>query len=145
MRVTLKGLVNGHMAEMPVDLTLTDTADEAALPLIWARNRISDLTRMVAVGSNPEAADREITELGLEFSLQTKNTSFVAVSETVVNTTGQTATPASVPLPQVSGMSNQAQATSQAFAGSSSPEPEAILGFLMLAAMTLLGFRRRVV
>lgn len=145
VRVTLKGLVNGHMAEMPVDLTLTDTADEAALPLIWARNRISDLTRMVAVGSNPDVADREITELGLEFSLQTKNTSFVAVSETVVNTTDQTATPASVPLPQVSGMSNQAQATSQAFAGSSSPEPEAILGFLMLAAMTLLGFRRRIV
>ena len=142
--VTLKGLVKGRIAEMPVKLTLTDSAEEAALPLIWARNRIADLTRQIAVGADPASADREITNLGLEFSLQTQNTSFIAVLDKPVNTSGQHATLASVPLPMVSGMSKQGQMSGQAFAGSSSPEPEAIIGFLVLAAMTLLGMRRRV-
>ncbi|MEP3346349.1 MAG: VIT and VWA domain-containing protein [Litoreibacter sp.] len=140
--VTLKGLVNGHEAKMPVTLNLTNNAEQAALPLIWARNRIAGLTRQIAVGERPDEADREITKLGLEFSLQTQNTSFVAVSEHPVNTSGQQATVTSVPLPMVSGVSKEAYA--QPFAGSSSPEPEAIIGFLMLAAMTLLGLRRRV-
>lgn len=141
-KVTLKGLVKGRIAEMPVSLALTDSADEAALPLIWARNRIAELTREIAVGTKPDEADREITKLGLEFSLQTQNTSFIAVSKTPVNASGQQANAASVPLPMASGLSKNAFA--QPFAGSSSPEPEAIIGFLMLAAMTLLGFRRRV-
>ncbi|WP_281858290.1 VIT and vWA domain-containing protein [Litoreibacter halocynthiae] len=140
--VTLKGLVQGRQAAMPVKLTLTDNAENAALPLIWARNRIASLTRQIAVGEQPEAADKEITQLGLEFSLQTQNTSFVAVSEQTVNTSGHQATLANVPLPMVSGVSKEAYP--QPFAGSSSPEPQAIIGFLLIAAMTLLGFRRRV-
>ncbi len=139
--VTLKGLVQGRQAEMPVKLTLTGTQGEAALPLIWARNRIAALTRQVAVGEQPDAANKEITKLGLEFSLQTQNTSFVAVSKQVVNTSGQSATLAKVPLPMVSGVQKTAYPTG--FAGSSSPEPQAILGFALIAAMTLLGFRRR--
>ncbi|TDT74212.1 Ca-activated chloride channel family protein [Litoreibacter halocynthiae] len=140
--VTLKGLVQGRQAAMPVKLTLTDNAENAALPLIWARNRIASLTRQIAVGEQPEAADKEITKLGLEFSLQTQNTSFVAVSEQTVNTSGHQATLANVPLPMVSGVSKEAYP--QPFAGSSSPEPQAIIGFLLIAAMTLFGFRRRV-
>ncbi|SHF55884.1 Ca-activated chloride channel family protein [Litoreibacter ascidiaceicola] len=140
--VTLKGLVQGRQAAMPVKLTLTDNAENAALPLIWARNRIASLTRQIAVGEQPETADKEITKLGLEFSLQTQNTSFVAVSEQTVNTSGHQATLANVPLPMVSDVSKEAYP--QPFAGSSSPEPQAIIGFLLIAAMTLLGFRRRV-
>ncbi|MEM9493736.1 MAG: hypothetical protein AAGC55_31600 [Myxococcota bacterium] len=109
--------------------------------MIWARNRIATLTRQVAVDESADAADREITRLGLEFSLQTQNTSFVAVSRQVVNTTGQAAIPASVPLPKASGVPSTA--FSQPFAGSSSPEPQAFLGFLIIAAMSLLGLRRR--
>jgi Ca-activated chloride channel family protein len=140
-QITLKGLARGHAAEMPVDLTLTDAETDSALPLIWARNRIADLTRQIAVGENPDRAETEITRLGLDFSLQTRNTSFVAVSQRIVNADGQAATPAGIPLPMVSGVS--AAAYPQGFAGSSSPEPHAIIGFLMVAAMTLLGLRRR--
>ncbi|MEM9585502.1 MAG: VIT and VWA domain-containing protein [Pseudomonadota bacterium] len=139
--VTLKGLVQGRVAEMPVKVTLIDGEGEAALPLIWARNRIASLTRQIAVGENPDAADAEITKLGLEFSLQTQNTSFIAVSEQVVNASGQETTLAAVPLPMVSGVTKEAYP--QAFAGSSSPEPQAILGFLLIAAMTIFGFCRR--
>ena len=114
----------------------------STLPLVWARNRIAELTRQIAVGAEPDQADKEITKLGLEFSLQTQNTSFVAVSQTPVNTSGQAARRASVPLPMVMTVSKEAYP--QPFAGSSSPEPEMIIGFLVLAAMTFLGIRRRV-
>ncbi|MCP5072277.1 MAG: VWA domain-containing protein [Rhodobacteraceae bacterium] len=140
-QVILKGLVRGHTAEMPVKLVLTDQVGEAALPLIWARNQIAALDRRIAVRDRAEAADKRITQLGLEYSLQTRNTSFVAVSQKVVNTTQQAAKPTSVPLPMVSGVTSNAYP--QGFAGSSSPEPEAIFGIIMVAVMTLLGLRPR--
>jgi Ca-activated chloride channel family protein len=136
-QVTVKGLVQGRLAEMPVTLTLTGHEDAAALPLIWARHRIASLTRDVALGQNAQAADAEITRLGLGFSLQTKNTSFVAVSQKRVNTTGDAATPASVPLPIPAGV------PVTAFSGSSTPEPQAIFGFLIIAVMSFVGLRRR--
>jgi Ca-activated chloride channel family protein len=138
--VTLKGLVQGRKAEMPVRVTLLASEGQSALPLIWARNRIADLTRHIAVGERPDEASEEITKLGLEFSLQTQNTSFVAVSQKVVNTTGQAATPASVPLPMVSGVTEAAYP--QAFTGASTPEPQAILGFLLMGAITSLALLR---
>lgn len=141
-QILLKGLVQGRPAQMPVQLTLTEAAANAALPLIWARNRIATLERQIAVRDRSEAAEKEITRLGLDYSLQTRNTSFVAVSSQVVNTTGQTAQAAAVPLPMVSGVTAQAY-PSQGFSGSSSPEPEAILGLALVAAMTLLGLRPR--
>ncbi|KIC19937.1 VIT and vWA domain-containing protein [Leisingera sp. ANG-Vp] len=141
-QILLKGLVQGRPAQMPVQLTLTEEAGNAALPLVWARNRIATLERQIAVGDRSAAAEKEITRLGLEYSLQTRNTSFVAVSSQIVNTTGQTAQAAAVPLPMVSGVTAQAY-PSQGFSGSSSPEPEAILGLALVAAMTLLGLRPR--
>lgn len=137
-QIMVKGLVQGRLAEMPVELTLTSNDDAAALPLVWARNRIAALTRDVALGQNPSAADAEITRLGLGFSLQTQNTSFVAVSQKRVNTTGQAAAPAPVPLPIPAGV------PVTAFAGASTPEPQAIFGLLLIAVASLVGLRRRV-
>lgn len=131
--IKVKGRVQGRAAEMPVTLALTQSEDASALPLIWARHRVASLGRDVALGQNHRAANAEITRLGLEFSLQTQNTSFVAVSKTRVNTSGQALLPASVPIP----------AATPAFAGSSTPEPEAILGFLIFALTSLVGLRRR--
>lgn len=140
-QILLKGLVQGREAQMPVNLTLSEAEGEAALPLIWARNRIAALERMIAVGDRSAAADAEITALGLAFSLQTRNTSFVAVSERVVNATGEPAHPASVPLPMVQGVGPEAYP--QGFAGSSTPEPETLLGMLLVAAMGLVRWRSR--
>jgi len=136
-QISVKGLMQGRPAEMPVPLSFGRNDDVAALPLIWARNRIAALRRDVALGQNARAADAEITRLGLAFSLQTKNTSFVAVSKKRVNTTGQPATPVSVPLSQ------PAPAPVGGFSGSSTPEPEAIFGFLIFAMMSIFGLRRR--
>ena len=140
-QIKLTGLVQGHKAEMPVELVLSEKEGEAALPLIWARNQIATLERRIAVQDRIKSSDEAITRLGLEFSLQTRNTSFVAVSKRIVNDTGTAATPASVPLPMVDGVSEFAYP--QAFAGSSSPEPETMLGMILVAVMTLLGLRPR--
>lgn len=137
-QVTIKGLVQGREAQIPVTLLLTENEDNSALPLIWARNRIAALTRDVAIGQNASASDAEITRLGLEFSLQTQNTSFVAVSQKRVNATGQAAMPTPVALPMPAGV------PVAAFSGSSTPEPQAILGLLIIAALSLIGLRRRV-
>lgn len=140
--ITLKGLVQGRPAQMPVKLSLTETEGDAALPLIWARDRIGALERQIAIGDRAGQAEAEITRLGLAYSLQTRNTSFVAVSQQIVNDSGQEAVEADVPLPVVSGVTAAAY-PSQGFAGSSSPEPQAILGLIMVAALTALGLRPR--
>ncbi len=145
--IKIKGLAQGRRAELPVALTpSTEGAEhDAALPLIWARTRIADMERRMAVRDNPDAADAEITRLGLKYSLQTRNTSFVAVSKQVVNDSGELAPKKSVPLPQVSGVSAEAY-PQNGFSGSSSPEPEAIFGMLLVAAMAAMrvfGLRRR--
>lgn len=138
--VQVTGRVNGRAASMTVPLTLTDAPDQAALPLIWARNRIAQLERNIAVGRDPEASDAEITRLGLAFSLQSKNTSFIAVSRQVVNATGTPARHAAVPLPMVDGVTEKAYAGG--FAGASTPEPETLLGLILIAALSLIGSRR---
>ncbi|MEM7238113.1 MAG: VWA domain-containing protein, partial [Pseudomonadota bacterium] len=139
--ITVTGIVNGKRAEMPVRLEHIGRSAEPALPLMWARRRIAALERKVAVGEAVDASNAEITRHGLAFSLQTRNTSFVAVSKQVVKGAEQASRKAGVPLPMVSGL--QPTAYPQTFAGSSTPEPEAIFGFLVVAAMTFLGLRRR--
>lgn len=141
-QITINGLVQGRAAQMPVDVTLSDQGGTAALPLIWARERIKTLGREVAIGHDPEAADAEITRLGLTFSLQTKNTSFVAVSQAKVNDSAKAAQKASVPLPLPVGMSAEGL-TGGGFSGSSTPEPQALLGLMIFAVVGLLGLRRR--
>ena len=89
------------------------------------------------MSQNPSLADAEITRLGLEFALQTKNTAFVAVSKARVNTTSKVARPTQVALPIPSGVPKTA------FSGASTPEPQAIIGFLIVAAASLVGLRRR--
>ena len=54
--------------------------EHAALPQLWARTRIARLSDFAA--EDPEAA-REVTSLGLTYSLLTRYTSFVAVLEQV--------------------------------------------------------------
>ncbi|WP_298913954.1 VIT and VWA domain-containing protein [uncultured Roseobacter sp.] len=142
-QIMVKGLVQGRAAEMPVALSLTHNEQAAGLPLVWARNRIATLTRDVALGrDNAQAANAEITRLGLAFSLQTQNTSFVAVSRQKVNTTGQAATPASVPLPIPAGV--PVTAFQGGFSGASTPEPQTIFGFLIVLVMSLISLRRRI-
>ena len=144
-QVTLNGLVNGRPATMPIDLELREirSDNDNPLPLIWARKRVFDLERDFTIsGGKDEQAKEAITQLGLAYSLQTAFTSFVAVSEKIYNAAPSANKSASVPLPQVSGVSKNAY-PSLNLSGSSTPEPGVLMGFMMAFILMLIRFRKR--
>ncbi len=169
--VTVNGKVNGRRASMPVEVNIPDfndpagsSSDEgAAIPLIWARSQIEDAMRDYQTdvrwrfsGLSNHQLRKRVTELGLTYSLMTQWTSFVAVSEAVINTAPQTHANANVPLPVVDGVSELAypkavhsprtlganaapsgpSVSAPVFAGSSTPEPGV---WAMLALLASLG------
>lgn len=141
-KVRISGLSAGRQASLEVDVAPADQSPTAeAIPLIWARERIADHERALAMRGGDEAAHREaITKLGLSFGLQSRFTSFVAVSEQIVNTAGP-AKHAAVALPQVAGVPPSAY---PGFSGASTPEPQTLFGLLVIAACgAAAGLRRR--
>lgn len=170
-RITIRGLVNGKPASLPLDLDLdapSNTGNSESIPLIWARGEIANLMREFPLAPANRTGQREdaeieaaVTDLGLTFALATNWTSFVAVSRKVVNASPESALDAQVPLPKVSGVSEKAygqakrpgnrQAANngyrqftQNFTGGSTPEPPLMLGALILIIAGLAGlFRRR--
>ncbi len=147
-QIFLNGLVNGRKAKMPINVNLADTkstqsvSDREALPLLWAREQIFDKNREYTIGGNNSTRlENQITELGLRYSLQSRFTSFVAVSEKIYNQTPGKNSSAQVPLPKVSGVTMNAY-PSLNLGGSSTPEPETILGILTVFLMALLRFWR---
>jgi len=80
--------------------------EHAALPQLWARTRIARLSDFNFQSDDPESV-REVTSLGLTYSLLTRYTSFIAVIEEVRNTTGQ-AKDVDQPSPMPAGVSDLA-------------------------------------
>jgi Ca-activated chloride channel family protein len=162
--VTLNGLVNGQKASLPLKIEAPQAGHAAseAIPLQWARSVIADgmreLTTPPALRQNAvenSAIEERLTKLGLEYSLVTQWTSFVAVSEKVVNRDPAAAKNSSVPLPMVDGVTALAypeasQAGTQtlappqapsgdklitAFNGSATPEPAGTAGIALLCLL----------
>ncbi|HWN11195.1 MAG TPA: VIT domain-containing protein [Pyrinomonadaceae bacterium] len=111
-----------------------------ALRYLWARSRIAELSDYGSRSVSPEKV-KEITALGLKYSLLTQYTSFIAVLEEIRNPLGS-AKDVKQPLPLPLGVSDLAvgQGTE---AGS---EPELvwlITTVLLLATIMLLRSRRR--
>lgn len=85
--------LNGELADGSVSSTLAfadyaETAPEnVALPYLWARKRIR-LMSDYGIADNPNdtlSIEEEITRLGLQYSLVTKYTSFVAIDSNAVS------------------------------------------------------------
>ena len=113
--VYVEGMVQGRKARLPVALDLAEAPVERAadatahpLPLIWARERIATLNRDYTLAGGSPKLKAAITRLGLDFSLQSRFTSFVAVSDKVVNPDRSDTVDAQVPLPQASGVPKEA-------------------------------------
>ncbi|WP_372572108.1 VIT and vWA domain-containing protein [Ruegeria jejuensis] len=147
--IKINGLVQGRKAQLPLSPVLPtssdpedDTHQGTAIPLTWARTKIADLDRAMAVQTgDPQKLEAQITDLGLRFNLQTRFTSFVAVSKQVVND-GEMPTQATpVALPQVAGVGAGAYPKT-AFSGSSTPEPQTIFGLIVLMALGALRLTR---
>jgi Ca-activated chloride channel family protein len=158
--VTINGLVNGKKAAMPISVTLADNVeqspidskdsdrptaervDQNPIPLIWAREQIFQKNRDYTLSNEQDnQLKKQITQLGLDYSLQSRFTSFLAVSEKVVNKNAANNINAQVPLPQVSGVSSAAYPQLN-LGGSSTPEPRGIIAFIMLAILAIIRFFR---
>jgi Ca-activated chloride channel family protein len=79
-RVTVSGRVGGKLLELPIEVGLPAEDDNGVLATLWARARIESLEQRLAYGDGV-ASDlvADITQLGLDYRLVTKYTSFVAV------------------------------------------------------------------
>ena len=94
-KITIRGNTAAGPFERTVSVDLPEAAEQHdVLAPLWARARIEWLMDRDWLGiqqGQPDAKNKEaITQLGLEFSLVTQFTSFVAVEEKVVNEGGQT-------------------------------------------------------
>jgi Ca-activated chloride channel family protein len=126
--IALKG-VSGQ-GEQQWSFQLQDAEDsDATLPQLWARKR---LERLYVIPAASKSEQREsIVQLGLQYSLLTSHTSFVAVDDTVRNTTAN-ARDVKQPLPLPKGVSNYA-------VGRPMPEPELLWIGMMLVLMIMIG------
>jgi Ca-activated chloride channel family protein len=151
--ITVRGMVNGRPASLPVRVSLSDArtdpaASTSAIPIIWARSQVDDLMRDYTTPeelrtlrlSESELQER-VTQLGLDFAIATDWTSFVAVSRRVVNNDPSATQNADVPLPMPAGVGPGAYG--EQFGGSSAPEPGFMALLALLLALTWLGLRQR--
>ncbi len=124
---------NGVAFEKSIDLTEAAAAsglEHPALPLLWARERVRKLMDM----KRDDESIREITALGLSYSLLTPYTSFLAVDETPRDFKGLAQT-VKQPLPLPLGVSESAMASHSAMVENASvPEPGSIglIAFLVV-------------
>jgi Ca-activated chloride channel homolog len=122
-------------ADVPAN-TVTSTA---ALRHLWARHRIASLSDQESLEGG-DADRKQITELGLRYSLLTQYTSFIAVDQVVRNPDPQGSTTVNQPSPLPQGVSNLAVGAEVP----STPEPAtwgAVL--MMLSVLALLARRAR--
>lgn len=157
--IQVKGQVRGGLASLPVQAVLTDgrdTTTPSPIPQIWARSQIADHMRQMNTPTtfktthlDNDQLKQKVIELGLNHSLATRWTSFVAVSRKVVNEHPEGTVDSQVPLPMVKGVTPKAYGqptpyrVAQNFSGSSVPEPATWAGMIGIALMALLLLKRR--
>lgn len=136
IKITGKSGTQDYAVEIPVEnVTIEEDCD--AIRYLWARTK---LDRIAGYGStrNDASTKAEITKLGLEYNLTTPYTSFIAVIDTIRNTTGEsTDVDQASPLPlNVSNLAVGGGYTSYS-------EPGTILLIIVFCGATFLSTLRR--
>ncbi len=141
-------VVKGHTAsgpwqqEVAVDAT---PSPSGALRALWARHRITALGDQEAMEGG-DSFKAQITRLGLDYSLLTAYTSFLAVDEIVRNPDPAQSTRVQQPQPLPQGVSalavGEAQAVVNGAVVPSTPEPEALGAVLVVVSMLAMLHRR---
>jgi Ca-activated chloride channel family protein len=123
-----------------IDVSDIECSDaNSAIRYLWARSKIARLSDYGLGGEDDPAARKEITKLGLEYSILTQYTSFIAVIEKIRNMEGKS-TDVDQPLPLPLNVSNLAVGGSY----TQGDEPGLlILAVGALAAMLAVYLRRR--
>lgn len=130
IRVTGKSGSKDYVQEIDVsDVEVTEGND--AISYLWARTR---LERLTDYGSNSDDPDvkKEVTEIGLKYSMMTSYTSFVAVVETIRNPEKES-TDVDQALPLPLGVSNLAVGGGYLYYS----EPESIILILLVSGILL--------
>jgi len=152
-RITVRGRSGGVPMSLPLDVVLPAAGEGngEAIALLWARSAIRyamhqlSMPQELRIAKRPDADFRErVTQLGLQHSLLTRWTAFVAVSESIYNTTPEQAGETSIVDTKVAGVGNSAypQSSSVAHGGYAAPEPGTWLGIaLLLMFFTRLGWQ----
>ena len=141
-------IVSGQTAtgEFRSSIRVADQAsrpENVALPRLWARARIARLSDFAFdFDGRHDDAIREVTDLGLTYSLVTNHTSFIAVLQEIRNR-GGAARPVDQPLAMPRGVSDFEEEEDCGAYGSGA-EPELwMLALAAGAALTLAARRRR--
>jgi Ca-activated chloride channel family protein len=155
--ITVRGRTRHQSAALQLPVSLpeaTTAAHRGAIALIWARSAIKDAMHHLITplerrpdGLANEDIRAQVTELGLQFSLMTHWTAFVAVSEQIYNPDPGNTRARDVPLPMVKGITARAY-PQESFHGAGAPEPHEWLAIAVLLLVGLgfeLARRRRVV
>jgi Ca-activated chloride channel family protein len=130
-----RGASGPYRSELAIDPGMRQ--DSAALRTLWARHRIQSLSDQEALEGG-SAFKQRITDLGLQYSLLTQYTSFIAVDKVVRNLAPQNGAEVKQPLPLPQGVSALALGAEVP----STPEPET-LGAVALVLSMLAMLRRR--
>ena len=139
IELTGKTAQGDYVSRLDVAASQPDEANHA-LRYLWARSRIAELSDYGS-SNNSQDTSRQIIELGLQYNLLTKYTSFIAVREVVTNPTGS-AEDVKQPLPLPMRVSDMAVGNGTEVGS----EPELVLllaGVLLLATIMIVRSRRR--
>lgn len=105
--ITLRGITGEGRYTTTIDVDVVEPSEHnAALRYLWARHRITLLSDYNKLREN-DSRIKEVTDLGLNYSLLTAYTSFVAVDTEVRNVDGKPTT-VKQPLPLPQGVSDYA-------------------------------------
>jgi Ca-activated chloride channel family protein len=157
--IKVTGNVQGRAATLPLTINLPAQSEQGeAIALIWARSAIKDKMRLFDIPNNMRTVQisdnvlkQQVTQLGLDFSLVTQWTAFVAVSKQKYNPNAAQTPTQAVPLPMVKGVTKHAYGNSsrtnsptptlkksvssgvpEPAVSSGIPEPEMIFGLLLV-------------
>ncbi len=152
--ITVHGTSGTKEVSIPLEVELPDKpTDGKAVELVWAQAKIDEYMHTLTTPKRirtTELSDAQIkdlvTQMGLDYALATKWTSFVAVSEKIVNHEPEDAADGQVPENQVDGVSRKGygkRASSKpTHTPPGTPEPGTLAG-LLLAALAGAGAVRR--
>jgi Ca-activated chloride channel family protein len=79
--VVVRGRTAAGAWERRLRVRADAASGSAAIPALWARERVEDIETDVAAGGDPRALESAIERIGLEFGIATRLTSWIAVSE----------------------------------------------------------------
>jgi Ca-activated chloride channel family protein len=135
--LTISGITGGGPYERRLDIAASEPREEnAALKYLWARSRIQTLSDYNKLAPNDERV-REVTQLGLTYSLLTQYTSFIAIDRVIRNWDPSNQIGVDQPSPMPQGVSDLAIGQEVP----STPEPEA-WALMIVAALVLLWWQR---